>query len=188
MDSLATLWKSRTLSNESKAGLIQSLVWPIVTYGAEAWTLNKEVTGNIEAFEMQCYRRALRIPYTEHVSNAEVLDRMGQQRKPLGRIRERKLKYFGHVMRHNSLEEDVMLGPMPGLRRQGGQRRQWLDDLCDCTDLSVSQMVRAAEVRISYRKLVHTASYARLAGTVHYYIRLLRIFYKVAHKHGITAI
>ena len=132
-----------------------------------AWTLNKELTGNIEAFGMQCYRRALRIPYTEHVSNAEVLDRMGQQRKLLGRIRERKLKYFGHVTRHNSLGKDVMLGPMPGLRRQGGQRRRWLDDLCGWTDMSLPQLVRAAENRVSYRKLVHTASYARLAGTIH---------------------
>ena len=62
MGSLATLWRSKTLSNESKARLIQALIWPIVTYGAEAWTLNKELTGNIEAFEMQCYRRALQIP------------------------------------------------------------------------------------------------------------------------------
>jgi len=68
---------------------------------------------------MQCYRRALQIPYTEHVSNAKVLDRMGQQRKLLYRIKERKVKYFGHVTRLNSLEKDVMLGPMPGLRRDG---------------------------------------------------------------------
>ena len=129
--------------------------------------MNKELTGNIGAFEMQCYRRGLRIPYTEHVSNAEVLDRMGQQRKLLRRIRERKMKYFGHVTRHDSLEKDVMLGPMPGLRWQGGQRRQWLDDLCDWTDMSLMQLVRATEDRISYRKLVRAASYDRLAGTVH---------------------
>ena len=84
VDSLATLWRSRSLSNESKGRLVQALIWLIVTYRAEAWTLNKELTGNIEAFEMQCYQRVLRIPYTEHVSNAEVLDRTGQQRKLLG--------------------------------------------------------------------------------------------------------
>ena len=103
---------------------------------------------------MQCYRRALRIPYSEHVSNAEVLDRMGQQRKLLDRIGERKIKYVGHVTRHNSLEK-------------GGQRRQWLDDLCDWADMSLPQLVRAADDRFSYRKLVHAASYARLPGTVH---------------------
>ena len=138
-----------------------------MTYGVEAWTLNEELTGNIEAFEMQCYQIVLRIPYTEHVSNAEVLDRMGQQRKLLGRIKERKIKYFGHVTQHSSVEKDVMLGPVPGLRRQGGQRRQWLDDLCDWADMSLPQLVRAADNRFSYHKLAHTASYARLTGTVH---------------------
>ena len=69
--------------------------------------------------------------------------------------------------RHNSLEKDVILGPMPGLRRQGGQRRQWLDDLCDWTDMSLLQLARAAENRFSYRELVHTACYARLTGKVH---------------------
>ena len=112
-------------------------------------------------------RRALRIPYTEHVSNAKALDRMGQQRKLLGRIKEHKMKYFGHVTRHNSLEKDVMLGPMNRRRRQGGQTRQWLDDLCDWANMSLPQLVRAAEDRFSYRKLVHRASYAQLTGTVH---------------------
>jgi len=78
-----------------------------------------------------CPNRVLRTTYTKHVSNAEVLDCMGQRRILLRRIRERKTKYLGHVMQHNSLEKDVMIGPMPGLRWQGGQRRQWLDDLCD---------------------------------------------------------
>ena len=136
------------------------LIWRIVTYRAEAWTLNKELTGNIEAFEMQCYRRALRIPYTEHISNAEVLNCMGQQRK------ERKMKYFGHVMHHNSLKKDVMIGPMLGLRSQREQRRQWLGDLCDWTDMSLTQLVRDAENRTSYRILVYGASCARTTATV----------------------
>ena len=109
---------------------------------------------------MQCDRRVLRILYTEHLPNAEVLDCMRQRRKLLGRIKECKMKYFGHVTRHNSLEKDVMIGPMPGLRKQGGQRRQWLDDLCDWTDTSLPQLVRATEDRSSYHKLVHAASYA----------------------------
>ena len=69
--------------------------------------------------------------HTDHISNAKMLERMKQKRKLLGRITERKVKYFGDITRHNSLEKDVMIGRMPGLRRQGGQRRQWLDDLCD---------------------------------------------------------
>ena len=164
-----SLHRSRALSNKTIHTIKtkHTIIDLIVTYRATAWTLNKELTGNIEAFEMQCYRRTFRIPYTEHVSNAEVLDRMGQQRKLLRRIRERKLKYFGHIMQHNSLEKDVMLGPMPGLHRQGGQRRQWLDDLCEWTDMSLTQLVQAAESRTSYRILVHTAAYARPTDTVH---------------------
>jgi len=92
--------------------------------------LKQEQRENIEAFEMWCYRRALRISYVEHVSNDEVLSRMNQSRKLLNRVKSRKLKYFGHVVRHPSMEKDIMLGPMPGTRRQGGQRRQWLDIRC----------------------------------------------------------
>ena len=80
MGELVPIWKSRTISNRLKARLIKSLVWPIVTYGSEAWTLNKELEGNIGAFEMQCYRRSMRISYTEHVTNDEVLQRVGQGR------------------------------------------------------------------------------------------------------------
>jgi len=98
-------------------------------YGAKSWTLNKELT--VEAFEMQCYRKVLRIPYTGHVTN-EVLQRMGQQRMLLGRVKSRKLKDFGHIALHQSLEHDLMFGgPVPGIRRQGGQRRQWFDDVTD---------------------------------------------------------
>ena len=75
MGQLNRLWRSRTLSPKLKARLILTLFWPIVTYGAEVWTLNKELTGNAEAFEMWCYRRAMRISYVEHISNDEVLRR-----------------------------------------------------------------------------------------------------------------
>ena len=89
------------------------------------------------------------------------------------------MKYSGHVTQHNSLEKDVMLGPMPGLKRQGGQRRQWLDDLCDWANMSLPQLVRAAEDRFSCRKLVHTASYTRLTNTpkiLWHFVRILFCF------------
>ena len=96
MSELATIWKSRTVSRSLKARLIQALVWPIVTYGSEPWTLNKELCENMEAFEMQCYGRSMRISYTEHVTSDEVLRRVGQDTAsprrprsvcPLSRIR-----------------------------------------------------------------------------------------------------
>ena len=73
--------------------------------------MNKELCENVEAFEMQCYRRAMRISYVEHVTNEEVLRRVGQDRGLLGQVKSRKLKYFGHTTRHDSLEKDIMPGP-----------------------------------------------------------------------------
>jgi len=93
--------------------------------------LKQEQRENIEVLEMWCYRRALRMSYVQHVSNDEVLPRMSQSRILLSRFKSRKLKYFGHVTHHPSMEKDIMLGTMPGTRRQGGQRRQWLNDITD---------------------------------------------------------
>ena len=86
--------------------------------------MSKELTDNIEAFDMWCYRRALRISYIEHVSNDEVLGKVQQTRKLGSRIRLKKLRHFGHVSRHPSLQADIMLGKVPGVRRQGGQRTE----------------------------------------------------------------
>jgi len=119
------IWRSRAISPPLKARLFVAeqqntmalLVWPILTYGAEAWTLSKDLRCSIEAFEMQCYRRSMKISYMEHVTNEEVLERVDQNRKLLAMVKTRKLKYFGHISRHASLENDIMLGTVPGLRR-----------------------------------------------------------------------
>ena len=97
------------------------IVWLIVTYGCVSWMLKKHTTDNIQAFEMWCYRRALRIPYVDHVSNEEVLEWVNQPRLLLGKIRSQKLRYFGHIARRPSLQNNIALGYMPGTRRQGGQ-------------------------------------------------------------------
>jgi len=167
MGELVPIWKSRTISNRLKARLIKALVWPIVTYGSEAWSLNKELEGNIGAFEMQCYRRCMRISYTEHVANDEVLQRVGQDRALMGQVKSRKLKYFGHVSRHNSLEKDLMLGIMPGTKRRGGQKRQWIDNVTQWTGKGLVDIVRLAENRDTYRRFVDGVAYARSPGTAH---------------------
>ena len=96
MAQLNTLWKSRAISNPLKARLIQALIWPIVTYGADAWTLNKELTGNIEAFEMQCYRRSMKVPYTEYVTNETILGRVQRERGLLASVKSRKVTLRSH--------------------------------------------------------------------------------------------
>jgi hypothetical protein len=161
LTALQPLWKSNQISKPLKAKIIRCLIWPVLTSGCEAWTLNKELRENIEAFEMQCYRRALRISYTEHVTNEAVLNEMGTRRFLLGNVKARKLKYFGHITRHPGLEKDIMLGMVPGTRRQGGQRKQWADDLTEWTDLSLSELVRLAEDREAYRRFVHKVAYGR---------------------------
>jgi len=162
MAQLNTLWRSRAISNPLKARLIQALIWPIVTYGANAWTLNKELTGNIEAFEMQCYRRSMKVPYTEHVTNETILERV---KRLLASVKSHKLKHFGHTAsaRHISLAKDIMLGPIQGKRRQGGQRKQWSDDLREWTGLTIPDLVHLAQDRATatYRKFVHAVANAR---------------------------
>ena len=142
-----------------KARLIQALIWPIVTYGADAWTLNKELTGNIEAFEMQCYRRSMKVPYTEHVTN--LLERVKRSRGLLASVKSHKLKHFGHTARHNSLAKYIMLGPIQVKRLQEGQRKQWSDDIRERTGLTIPDLAHLAQDRDTYRKFVHAVAYAR---------------------------
>jgi len=127
--------------------------------------LNKELEGNIGAFEMQCYRRSMRISYTEHVTNDEVLQRVGQGRALMGQVKSRKLEHFGHASRHYSLGKDIMLGFMPGTKRQGGQKRQWIDNVTQWTGKGLVDIVRLAEERELYRRFVSGTAYARLPGT-----------------------
>jgi len=93
---------------------------------------------------MQCYRRCMLISYVKHVTNGEVLRKVVQDRALLGQAKSRKLNYFGHVTRHNSLEKDIVLGTMPGTRRLGGQRRQWLDSKTQWTEMGLVDIVRLA--------------------------------------------
>jgi len=165
MGKLDPLWQSRAISPPLKAWLIQSLVWPILTYDAEAWTLSKDLRCSIEAFEMQCYRRSMKISYTEHDTNEVVLERADQNRKLLAMVKTRKLKYFGHISRHSSIENDIMLGTMPGLRRQGGQRKQWIDDLTEWSNNSILDLVRKVQDKSAYQRFVYKVAHARNLGT-----------------------
>jgi len=101
------------------------------------------------------------VRHTEHVTNEEVLGRVSQRRRLLGQVKSRKLKYFGRVTRHNTLEKDILLGTMPGKRRQGGQKKQWLDDITQWSGQSLVSMVRMAEDRARYRRFIHEVAYVR---------------------------
>jgi len=164
MGKLDALCRSRAISPPLKARLIQSLVWLILTYGAEVWTLSKDLRCSIEAFEMQCYQKSMKMSYMEHVTNEEVLEWVDQNRKLLAMVKTRKLKYFDHISRHASLENDIMLGTMQGLRRQGGQRKQWIDDLTEWSNNSIPDLVRKAQDRSGYQRFVYKVAHARNSG------------------------
>jgi len=107
----------------------------------------------------------MKISYMEHVTNEEVLERVDQNRKLLAMVKTRKLKYFGHISRHASLENDIMLGTMPDLRRQSGQRKQWIDDLTMTSNNSIPDLVRKAQDRSAYQRFVYKVAHARNSGT-----------------------
>ena len=96
---------------------------------------------------MQCYRRSMKISYRDHVTNETVLERVDENRKLLPMVKGRKLKYFVHISRHTSLEKDIMLDTTPGLRRQGGQRKEWSDDLVEWAGKTIPGLVRKADWR-----------------------------------------
>ena len=114
---------------------------------------------------MRCYRRALGIPYVDHVAKENVLERVNQQRLLRGKIQSHKLRYFGHIARHPSPQNDIALGYMPGTRRQGGQRRQWVNDITDWAELSLPEVVTLAKDRCESRQIVHNSGFQTFLTT-----------------------
>jgi len=107
----------------------------------------------------------MKISYRDHVTNETVLDRVDQKRKLLPMVKSRKLKYFGHISRHTSLEKDIMLDTMLGLRRQGGQRKEWSNDLVEWTGKTTQDLVWKAEDRLAFQRFVYEVAHARESGT-----------------------
>ena len=114
---------------------------------------------------MWCYRRALGIPYVDHVANVDVQERVNQQRLLLGKIQSHKLRYFGCIARHPSPQNDIALGYVPGTRRQGGQRRQWVNDITDWAGLSLPEVVTLAKDRCESRQIVHNSGFQTFLTT-----------------------
>ncbi|XP_078665790.1 uncharacterized protein LOC144908131 [Branchiostoma floridae x Branchiostoma belcheri] len=138
----------------TKMRVLRALVWPVVTYGCEAWTLHAKDTQKIEAFEMKCYRKLLRVSWTEHRTNASVLEELGIGRSLLHMIRRRKLQYFGHVLRAQNISTHILQGRICGSRSRGRPRRRWVDDIRDWTGRSLADCTQMAKDRDGWRKLV----------------------------------
>ena len=141
MTNLDSIFKSKDITLPTKVHLVKAMVFPVVMYGCESWTVKKAERRRINAFELWCWRRLLRVPWTARRSKQSILKEMSPLEVSLeGLMLKLKLQYFGHQMRRvESLEKTLMLGGIGGRRRRGQQRMRWLDGITDLMDMSLSK-------------------------------------------------
>ena len=140
MTNLDSILKSRDITLPTKVHLVKAMVFPVVMYACENWTVKKAEGQRIDAFELWCWRRLLRVPWTAWRSNQSILKEISPRSSSEGMMRKLKLEYFGHLMRRvDSLGKTLMLGGIDGRRRRGRQRMRWLDGITDSMDVSLSE-------------------------------------------------
>ena len=140
MTNLDSILKSRDITSPTKVYLVKAMVFPVVTYGCESWTIKKAECRRIDAFELWCWRRLLRVPWTARRSNQSILKEISPGCSLEGLILKLKFQYFGHLMqRTDSLEKTMMLGKIEGERRRVQQRMRWLDGITGLMDMSLSK-------------------------------------------------
>ena len=133
--------KSRDITLPTKVHLVKAMVFPVVMYGCESWTVKKAECRRIDAFELWCWRRLLRVPWTVGRSNPSILKEISPGCSLEGMMLKLKLQYFGHLMRRvDSWEKTLMLGGIGGRRKRGRQRMRWLDGITDSMDMSLSEL------------------------------------------------
>ena len=141
MSNLESILKSRDITLPTKVHLVKAMVFPVVTYGFESWTVKKAEHQRIDAFELWCWRRLLRVPWTARRANQSILKEIILGISLEGMMLKLKPQYFGHLMRRDdSLEKTLMLGGIEGRRRRGRQRMRWLDGITDLMDMNLSEL------------------------------------------------
>ena len=162
MTNLDSIFKSREITLPTKLCLVKAMVFPVVTYGCESWTVKKAECRRIDAFELWCWRRLLRVPWTARRSNQSILKEISPGCSLEGLMLKLKLQYFGHLMRRvDSLEKSLMLGGIGGRRRKGRQRMRGLNGVTSSMSMSLDEFRELVMDREAWHAVIHGVAKSR---------------------------